>query len=117
MAAHILDAETGELRTLPQPDPGLEAFCGGPWSPDGERLTCESFGTKDPGRNGIYSIRVSDGGDLQRITSVPGGDDLPGDYSPDGKQLVFVRTDPRRPARTLRDECRWHRTRAAAPNA
>jgi hypothetical protein len=55
-SVHILDAETGEPRTLPQPDPGLEAFCGGPWSPDGQRLTCESFGTKDPGRNGIYSI-------------------------------------------------------------
>ena len=58
MAAHILDARTGELRALPQPDAGLDAYCGGPWSPDGERLTCESFGTKDPGRNGIYSIRV-----------------------------------------------------------
>jgi len=91
LSVHILDAATGELRTLPQPDPGLEAFCGHSWSPDGERLTCESFGTTDSGRNGIYSIRVSDGGDLQRITSVPDGDDLPGDYSPDGKQLVFVR--------------------------
>ena len=47
----------------------------------------------DPSRNGIYSIRVSDGGALQRITSSPGGDDIPGDYSPDGKRIVFVRAD------------------------
>jgi Tol biopolymer transport system component len=31
---------------------------------------------------------------LRRITSNPGGDDIPGDYSPDGKRLVFVRLDP-----------------------
>jgi TolB protein len=37
--------------------------------------------------------RSSDGGGLTRITSNPGGDDIPGDYSPDGKRLVFARTD------------------------
>ena len=47
----------------------------------------------DPSRNGVYSIRASDGGGLTRITSNPGGDDIPGDYSPDGKRLVFVRLD------------------------
>ena len=71
MAAHILDAETGALRTLPMPDPGLETFCGGPWSPDGERLICEGFRMDDPDRNGIYTIRASDGGGLKRITTFP----------------------------------------------
>lgn len=93
MAAHLVNTGTGDLRTLPPPDPTLETYCGGPWSPDGTRLTCESFGMDDPSRNGIYSIRSSDGGGLKRITSVPRGDDLPGDYSPDGDQLVFVRAD------------------------
>ena len=91
MAAHFLDVETGELRTLPPPDPELETFCGGPWSPDGSRMTCETFGVDNPRLNGIYSIRTSDGGDLTRITSFPGGNDRPGDYSPDGSQLVFQR--------------------------
>jgi Tol biopolymer transport system component len=91
MAAHFVDVATGELRTLPQPDPTLEAFCGAAWSPDGERITCETFGVDDPSLNGIHSMRVSDGGDLTRITSVPGGNDVAGGYSPDGSQLVFVR--------------------------
>jgi hypothetical protein len=38
------------------------------------------------------TIRSSDGG-LTRITSDPGGDDDPGDHSPDGKSLVFARAD------------------------
>lgn len=91
MAAHFVNVATGELRTLPQPDPALEAYCGGAWSPDGERLTCETFGIDDPSLNGIYAIRVADGGDFTRITSNPGGNDIPGGYSPDGSQLVFVR--------------------------
>ena len=98
MAAHFLDVETGDLRTLEQPDPALEAFCGMAWSPDGERLACEVFGIDDPSRNGIYSIRTSDGGDFTRITSIPGGTDIAGDYSPDGTRLVFMRfEDPEQP--------------------
>lgn len=92
MAAHLVDPQTGDLRTLPPPDPTLETFCGGAWSPDGERLACEVFGVDDPSLNGIYSIRASDGGGMSRITSNPGGDDIPGDYSPDGDRLVFVRS-------------------------
>lgn len=91
-AAHIIDPESGELRTIPPPHPTLETFCGGAWSPDGERLACEVFGVDDPSRNGIYSIRASDGGDLSRITTNRGGDDIPGDYSPEGDRLVFVRS-------------------------
>ena len=92
MAAHFVDGATGELRELAPPDPALETHCGGGWSPDGERLACEVFGVDDPSLNGVYSIRTSDGGDLTRITSNPGGDDTPfGGYSPDGSRVVFVR--------------------------
>jgi Tol biopolymer transport system component len=90
-SAHLLDLDTGDVRRLEQPDPKLETFCGAAWSPDGERLSCEAYGVDDPSLNGIYSIRASDGGDLTRITSNPGGSDIPGDYSPDGTRLVFVR--------------------------
>jgi hypothetical protein len=93
MAAHFVDPDTGDLlRALPPPDPSLETFCGSAWSPDGKRVACEVFGADDPGLNGIYSIRSSDGGGLERITSNPGGDDIPGDYSPDGTRLVFIRS-------------------------
>jgi Tol biopolymer transport system component len=92
MAAHIIDVDTGSFRELAPPDPTLEVHCD-QWSPDGKRLACESFGVTDPSRNGIYTIRASDGRGLTRITSAAGGDDIPGDYSPNGKRLVFVRTD------------------------
>src|SRR5207245_1505881 len=70
------------------------------WSPDAARLACDSFGGPDPDHqtdpslNGIYSIRSSDGGDLTRITSNPGGEDSPCDYSPDGINLAWVSTHP-----------------------
>jgi TolB protein len=94
MAAHIFDPETGDLRrAFPSPDPTVELFCGSSWSPDGKRLLCGGYGVDDPSLNGIYSIRSSDGGGLTRITSPPGGYDESGDYSPDGKRLVFLRLD------------------------
>ena len=96
-AAHLLDADTGKVRALAQPDPTLEIFCGGSWSPNGKRLTCAGFSADDPKRNGIYSIRASDGGDLKQITSAPGGEYFAGDYSPDGKRLVFIRAKNERP--------------------
>jgi TolB protein len=97
-AVTIVDPDTGIFREFKWPDPALETHCGFGWSPDGKRLACESFGVTDPSRNGIYTIRSSDGGGLTRVTSNPGGDDIPGDYSPDGKRLVFSRADPSRPA-------------------
>jgi len=93
MAAHILSPDTGGFRELSNPDPDLEIHCGFSWSPDGQRLTCETFGVTDPSRNGVYTIRSSDGGGLTRVTSNPGGDDIPGDYAPNGKRLVFGRVD------------------------
>ncbi|HEX5903014.1 MAG TPA: hypothetical protein VF028_07875 [Actinomycetota bacterium] len=93
MPAHFVDPETGAIvRTLPQPERKLETFCGGAWSPDGERIACEGYGVGDPSLNGIYSIRVSGGGGLERITTNPRGEDIPGDYSPDGTRLVFFRS-------------------------
>ena len=59
------------------------------WSTDGTRMYCEGFG--DGSLNGIYSVRASDGGDLRRVTSTPGGDDSPGDASPNSDKLVFNR--------------------------
>jgi Tol biopolymer transport system component len=92
MVAHFVDPDTGQVaRALPPPDPSLELFCGGSWSPDGKWISCEGFGVENPSLNGVYAIRTSDGGGLRRITSNPGGEDIPGDFSPDGERLVFVR--------------------------
>ena len=91
MFAHLLDPDTEDLREFPPPDPTVETPCGMAWSPDGTRLAREGFGVDDPTRNGIYTIRASDGGGLSRITTFAGGFDSPGDYSPEGDRLVFVR--------------------------
>ena len=91
-AATIVDPDTGAFRQLHWPDPTLETPCG-VWSADGERLACLGYGLTEPERNGIYTIRASDGGGLTRVTSNPGGEDLPGDYSPDGTRIVFARFD------------------------
>jgi Tol biopolymer transport system component len=72
--------------------PDLFLPCG-VWSPDDKRLACEGFGITDPSLNGIYTVRASDGGDLQRVTSDPGGDDCPSDYSPYGNRIVFTRAN------------------------
>jgi hypothetical protein len=80
---------------LPIDDPTLNVGCM-LWSTDGTRLVCEGWDDTDPTRNGIYTINASDGGDLQRVTSSPGGNhDLPGSYAPDGR-LLFARIAPDR---------------------
>lgn len=96
VAAVIVDPATGSSRVLSMPDPTLFTACA-VWSADAQRLICEAGGD-DPNRNGIYTIRSSDGQGLTRITSIPGGDDIPIDCSPNGRQIVFGRTDPTRPA-------------------
>jgi len=92
----LLERSTGDVHGFSTPDTALEMHCGFAWSPDGERLACEIYGVDDPKRNGVYTIRASDGKGLTRITSNPGGDDFPLAYSPDGSQLLLDRTDPAR---------------------
>jgi Tol biopolymer transport system component len=79
------------FKLLDNPDPGLFLGCGN-WSPDMARISSEVFGVLDPGRNGIYTMRSSDGRGLFRVTTNPGGDDNPWGYSPDGSKILFGRT-------------------------
>jgi TolB protein len=96
--ATIIDPDTGSYRLLPGPDPDLSTACY-VWTPDATRLACESWsdsdpaagGNTDPTRNGIYTIRTSDGQGLTRMTSNPYGDDVPMAYSPNGQRLLFAR--------------------------
>ena len=99
-AAHIVNPDTGENRALPLMDPGgLEEDCGSAWSPDGLLLACANFGStngtndRESRKTGLWILRSSDGGGLTQLTSNPDGADEPGDFSPDGKRLVFDRTD------------------------
>jgi Tol biopolymer transport system component len=72
------------------------------WSPDASQLLClYTRDATDHSLDGIYTIRVSDGAVLKRLTVNPypptgsfGGGDIPGDYSPDGRQFVFLRAKP-----------------------
>ena len=94
-----LDFDTGEYTDLGLPFDryaDLALFCG-VWSPDGARLACEG-GFVDPTLQGVFTVRSSDAGDLQQITSDPFGDDCPSDYSPNGKQLVATVLPPDGPA-------------------
>ena len=88
LSATIVNPDTGTYRQLPIPDPALPIGCTW-WSPDGLRLACVGA---EQSVNGIYTIRSSDGGGLQQVTSNPTGEDNLGGYSPDGKRLLFERT-------------------------
>jgi Tol biopolymer transport system component len=91
----LFDVDTHATTDLGLPGdlyPDLLLFCG-VWSPDGARLACEGFGQTDPSLNGVYTLRASDGGDLQRVTYDPNGDDAPSDYSPNGNRLVITRAN------------------------
>jgi TolB protein len=94
VAATIVNPDNGTSRDLANPDPAHFSFVAcGPWSPSGGRLACSGGGWGiDPSLNGIVTIRSSDGGGMQRLTTNPFGDDLPGDFSPEGKRLVFFRS-------------------------
>jgi Tol biopolymer transport system component len=90
-AERILNPDNGSYSELPTFYPDLGLFLGcGVWSPDGARLACEGFGDQ-PSADGVYTVRSSDGGDIRRVTS-GADDDYPGDYSPNGKRIVFLRS-------------------------
>jgi Tol biopolymer transport system component len=90
-SSRIINPDDGTFRDIGQ-YPTLFNPCGIP-SPDGTLLLCETF-SEDGSQNGIHTIRSSDGGGLRQITSNPGGDDVPGSWSPDGHRIVFQRFGP-----------------------
>ena len=85
-----VDPDGSDLHMLDVPNGPFDMFCGA-WSPDGARIAC-AFGGRSPG---VFTIRATDGGDPLRLSTNPfGAADYPGDYSPDGSRLVFVRVKP-----------------------
>ena len=88
----IVDVETGAYRGIPWTLPGTWDVDCFPWSPDATRLACGAIDDNGTDLSGIYTVRASDGGDPVRIT--PCGPCVPGDFSPDGRRLVFSSLDP-----------------------
>jgi Tol biopolymer transport system component len=91
MIAHIFDVDQGVFREIAPLLNPPDLHCG-LWTPDGTRLACLSSDGDDP-RTGIWTIGSADGSNPVQITSNPGGEDDPGDFSPDGRSLVFLRID------------------------
>ena len=94
-----LNPDGSGFNLLDNPDPSLNFFCWA-WSPDGSRLACE--GGTDPAsdRDGIYTVRSSDGGGLVRLTTSPPSagvfaDACPCSYAPEGKRVSFTRSNTR----------------------
>jgi Tol biopolymer transport system component len=87
----LVDPDGSQYVQFHSPDPKLDLGCFA-WSPDASRLACEGWDDTNLTRNGLYTVRASDGGDLVRVTTCPKAcHDVPTDYSPDGHQIVFTR--------------------------
>jgi Tol biopolymer transport system component len=87
-----IDLNGGHYHRLALTDPTLNLIPQA-WSPDGTRIAYEGWDDNTDDRTGVYTARLSDGGGLTRVTTRPGAaHDIPLDYSPDGKQLVFYRS-------------------------
>ncbi len=87
----IIATDGTVLRVLSISDATLNLPCVS-WSPDDTRLACEGWDDTDPSRNGVYTVLAADGGDIQRLTTPPAGQqDFPGDYSSAG-QFIFMRS-------------------------
>jgi len=89
-----VDPDGSDFNLLDPPGAPEDMFCTA-WSPDATLILC-AFGGDEPG---VFSIRASDGGDPVRLSTNPYGadaEDLPGDYSPDGTRIAFMRTKPGR---------------------
>jgi Tol biopolymer transport system component len=92
ITTELVDPDGSHAVVEPIRDSTLNLGCSA-WSPDGSRMLCSGWDDKHKNRpRGLFSVRVSDWGDLKQLTKNPYGmNDDPGDYSPDGKRILFIR--------------------------
>ncbi len=103
-ASHLwlIDVEAGKAEQLTKGpyDDGAPA-----WSPDGARLAFVADRGPDPDRapnSDIYVIEAKPGAEPRRLTDFIGSDDGRPAWSPDGRQIAFLRgDDPRYSAYNL----------------
>lgn len=80
-----------DRRIFTSPVPNVTLGCS-TWSPDGARLAVEGFSDANTSLNGIFLADARDGTGVTRLTTNGGGgNDVPGDWSPDGRHVAFVR--------------------------
>jgi TolB protein len=97
LAPTVINADGSGFTQLPIP-PGFPIGGCNVWSADGSRLACGfgGFDPPQPQRDGMYTLRTSDGGDPVQVTNQL-GEDGADDFAPDGIRIVFFRTDYARP--------------------
>ncbi len=87
----VVDVGGTNVRSLPNQAGPATLGCS-TWSPDGTRLAVEGFADNDPSANGIFLVNATDGSDVVQLTvNGQGGNDVPGDFSPDGSELSYIR--------------------------
>jgi Tol biopolymer transport system component len=97
VTVEVIDVDGGGVRLLVLPDATLN-LGNAVWTPDGTRLLVDGWDDQNPDRNGMYSVRSVDLGDLRRLTNAPvGGHDAPADTSPGGDRVLFTRETADRP--------------------
>jgi Tol biopolymer transport system component len=92
VAFGVVDIDGSNKSVFPKGPANINLGCG-TWSPDGKRLAVEGFHDADPSLSGVYLVDSTDGGNAVRLTANGiGGNDVPGDFSPDGRLVSFVRS-------------------------
>ena len=97
IAPGVINIDGSGYRVFDLPEGGLNLGAG-PFTPDGTRIAFEGFHPTDPAADGIYIGSATDGTGLLQVTEQH---DIPGDFSPDGSQLVFFRPTPNTDASPL----------------
>jgi len=87
----VVNVDGTNRREFPGSFDGTTLGCS-TWSPDGRRVAAEGFNDKDRSLNGIFLADAAGGGNVVRLTTNgQHGNDIPGDWSPDGNHIAFSR--------------------------
>lgn len=86
-ATFDIDGSGYTVMKFADPAFGMAVGSGG-WSPNGKRFFGGGGDPTDPSSDGLYTVRVADGGGLVRLTE--SGHDWAVGYSPDGSHALFI---------------------------
>ena len=90
LAFGMVNIDGSDRRTFTNTVEGVTLGCS-TWSPDGTRLALEGFNDADPSKSGIFLANAMDASGAFRLTTNgAGGNDIPGDFSPDGLHLSYL---------------------------